>query len=81
MGARVGAGVDAQPVAIRTTATAKARLGVHGLSMRSSSQSGLANPHLTLYRCPMFNPWFDASAFAKTAKRYHAMLVHRSESP
>jgi hypothetical protein len=29
----------------------------------------------------MFKPWFDASAFAKTAKRYHAMLVLRSESP
>jgi hypothetical protein len=29
----------------------------------------------------MRNPWFDSSAFAKTAKRYHAMLAHRLESP
>jgi hypothetical protein len=29
----------------------------------------------------MRNPWFDDSAFAKTAKRYHVMLAHRLESP
>jgi hypothetical protein len=28
----------------------------------------------------MRNQWTDASAFAKTAKRYHAMLAHRLES-
>jgi hypothetical protein len=29
----------------------------------------------------MFKPWFDASDFAKTAKRYHVMLAHRLGSP